>query len=181
MNSHIFPHGQPAAFFVFNDVQKSDPKTKEFLQKYKPHILQLYKKIYATDGTGKELAEYGIEARTVGHGPVRGDHNVVQKLLKRQDAGKTSHLFFFRDPFLERHERGKDHLTWMAVLNGIVVFLNSETASVYLDQAIQAHERFRHGTASLIEPIVDRRLHLLLSEFARYALSTNHDLFTTGV
>lgn len=126
-------HGnRPAAIIVINDRVKIDPATQGFFHKYHRLIRHHYASIYATEGTARLLQRY-FTASVLGHGPHRGDFNVLKKVIARKDAGQVTHVFFFMDWRLDLHERLKEHLMAMLMQENAVWYPNPATAAAYLE------------------------------------------------
>lgn len=131
-SNHKAQGNRPAAMIVINDRIKLDPATQRFFRKYHALIRHHYETIYATEGTARLLKGY-FQAHVLGHGPRRGDFNVLQMVIERKDAGQATHVFFFMDWRLDLHERLKEHLMAMLIQENAVWYPNPATAAAYLD------------------------------------------------
>lgn len=134
-----------AAIIAINDGMKLEPFTVDFFRAYNRVIKLHYDRIYATEGTSKILGEY-FNVDILGHGPFRGDHNVIQKVIERKDAGEGTHVYFFMDWRIDLHERKKENLMAMLIQENVPWFANTTTASSYLElvACIQSHKGIDH-------------------------------------
>jgi methylglyoxal synthase len=86
---------------IAHDGKKSE--MVQFLMDFKALILAKEVKLIATGTTGKNAEKAGLEVKKYLSGPYGGDAQIAARVAE----GKTSMVFFFRDP-LDKHPHEPD-------------------------------------------------------------------------